>query len=80
MAKNQGRECHSELFAYDFYKKCISIGETPQEVQKLNLLVIKLNRKDINAEKYGKVMEWALDFSKALNLCLVQGQQLGNIL
>lgn len=51
-----------------------------QEVQKLNLLVTKLNGKDIFAEKYGKVMEWALDCSKALNLCPVQGQEPGNVL
>lgn len=62
MAKNQERESHSELFANDFYKKCISIGETLQEVQKLNLLVTKLKGKDTIAEKHGKSHGMGLGF------------------
>lgn len=57
MMKSHGRENHSEWFANDCYKKCISVEEVLQEdwLYKLNLLVT--NEKAIIAEKYGKVME-----------------------
>lgn len=83
MTKNQGRENHSELFASDCYKKCISVEEILQEnwPYKFSPLVTKWNQKDTIAGMYGKVMEWVLDCFKALhtNLCLAQGQELGNI-
>lgn len=77
MTRNWGRENHSGLFANGCYQKCVSLGEILQEdwLYKLDLLVTKLNEKDTTAEEYGKVMEWVLGCSKALNtnLCLVQG-------